>query len=272
MDTKICSDEGNTHLSVLIIVSALLAAIITSQLTITTNYPNLPAQVLGDESTGSGKNFASDINVEAEDKAPINPFVASHESTSESKKGSSKVEFKAVDKSGKTALEAKDENKNSLNENEKNEVETELEKDDIHIATSEGQLIIRKNGVRAITQFTITVDQATNTLTITTASGIKTVAILPDQAVTTLLSTKALDHILSDTISKEASDSATPKQILLIEKDNQLVYQIKGTKNHKLLGLIPISTNITAFVSAESGNLIAKEQSLLSRIIELLSF
>lgn len=154
-----------------------------------------------------------------------------------------------------------------------NEVENELENEDVKISTAGGQLTITKNHVAATTEFPLTIDVGTNQLIVDTPAGRKTVTILPDQAVQNLITKNIVNKTGIET--KEATTDAkiktTGRAVKLKLRDNEVVYEIKGEKTHKLLGLIPVTTPVTVFVSAESGNEVAKEQSILTNIIDLLS-
>lgn len=143
------------------------------------------------------------------------------------------------------------------------EIEDELFEEGIEIATSSAGVIIKKNNRRARTQFPLSINPETNELIVTTPSGQKVVTILPDQAVENMLS----KNVLSDIGQEDGEDS-----VEIETRNNELVYRVKGEKKHKFLGFIPLKTAITAFVSAQTGQLSAKEQSLLSQIISRLSF
>lgn len=143
------------------------------------------------------------------------------------------------------------------------EIEQELLDDGIEIATSSAGVIIKKNNRRARTHFPLSINPETNELIVTTPAGVKVVTILPDQAVDNMI-TKS---ILSEVEKEEGEDS-----VEIETRNSELVYKIKGEKGHKFLGFIPLKTAITAFVSAQTGQLTAQEQSLLSGIIDRLSF
>lgn len=143
------------------------------------------------------------------------------------------------------------------------EVEDELEDQGIDIATSSAGVLIRKNKIRAATKFPLSINPETGQLIVTTPVGQKVVTILPDQAVENMLS----KSVLSDVDEEEGEDS-----VEIEERNNNLVYKVKGVKAHKFLGFIPLKTAITAFVSAQTGQLTAREQSLLAQFISRLSF
>jgi hypothetical protein len=117
----------------------------------------------------------------------------------------------------------------------------------------------------AITDFPLKVDEETGTLTVTTPSGEKVVAILPDAAIKNMLAAKVMSYVTS--VKAEGELASTDKLVKLIEKDGVLLYEIDGVREHKLLGLIPLKSNVKAFVSAENGQVVKTEQSLLGRIL-----
>lgn len=73
------------------------------------------------------------------------------------------------------------------------------------------------------------------------------------------------------TATESAGLTILEDQIILEEVDSQIVYKIPAKKHLKVLGFIPISTNLTGFVSAESGVLLKTQESLLARILDFLS-
>lgn len=163
--------------------------------------------------------------------------------------------------------------------------------------------------LRAISKFPLRIDTATNQLIMTKNGVERVLTVLPAQAVQNMLRAhlkKGLGPKFfqatssaepsptsegSPSASPTASASATPEaspssepeasesaditilesQIELEEKNGQAVYKIKALKHHRLFGFIPLSTQLTGYVSAETGNLLEETQSLLARLIDLLS-
>ncbi|MBU1031830.1 hypothetical protein KKE03_02840, partial [Patescibacteria group bacterium] len=68
-------------------------------------------------------------------------------------------------------------------------------------------------------------------------------------------------------VSAEDELASTDKLVTLIEKDDLLVYEIDGVREHKILGFIPLKSKVKAFVSAENGQVVKTEQSLLGKIL-----
>lgn len=176
------------------------------------------------------------------------------------------IKLKAENEQGKE-VELEDE---ELDEME-NEAEEELEKKGIKIATGSGKPVLAKNNVAALTDFPLSVDVATNQLIVTTPQGQKVVTILPDQAVQNLLATNIINKV--DSAADPAlSELGQLSGVVKLEiKNDKVVYKVKGVKSHRFLGFIPVDTSTTAFVSSETGNLVAQEQSLLANIVDVLS-
>lgn len=145
------------------------------------------------------------------------------------------------------------------------EIETELEKEDVKIATAPGQIAVVNKSVGALSTFPLSVNPTTRQLTVTTPAGSKVVAVLPEKAINNMLAA----HIMDDVISEKVNNSlaSVPEMVKLEIKNGVLGYQVKGTKNHKLLGLILIKTEVETFVSAENGQVVETSQSLLGRIL-----
>jgi hypothetical protein len=179
-----------------------------------------------------------------------------------------KVKIKYVVENGKVILKARDQSGKEIELEDRDLKELEQEKEDngIKVATESGQIRFGRNQ-NALTNFPLSVNPLTHELIVTTPAGEKIVTVLPDQAVANLLSTNVVNLI-------EASGSAgtsTADSIKLTEKNGEAVYEINGIKTHRLLGFIPINTKVKAFVSAENGDLVAKEESLVSRFLDTIS-
>lgn len=133
------------------------------------------------------------------------------------------------------------------------------------VATSAGKMGFISGTEGAISNFPLRIDKTTNSLIVTTPSGEKTVTVLPDAAIKNILTSKVISYVISAPSTGELASTA--KLVTLIEQDGVLVYQIDGVREHKLLGIIPLKSKVKAFVSAENGQVIKTEQSLLGRIL-----
>ncbi|TSC87684.1 MAG: Uncharacterized protein G01um101416_364 [Microgenomates group bacterium Gr01-1014_16] len=194
--------------------------------------------------------------------------------------GSTKVEieedglkFKYAVENGQVRLEAEKDEAEELELDDddidelENEIEDEFEDEGIEIEASEGgRLSIMQNRVSAITNFPLSVDSVTRQLIITTPTGRKTVTILPEEALLNLLATGIVNRIETGSASAEFAG-----KIKLEVRGNDAVYRVEGRKHHRLLGFISLTLPVTAFVSAETGTTVARQQSLLTSIVDLLS-
>lgn len=143
-----------------------------------------------------------------------------------------------------------------------NEIENELEDDGVEISTGSGKPTVIKNHVAASTEFPLSIDVGTNELIITTSEGQKVVTVLPDQAVQNLLLTGIVNSVNADSVN-----SLTQLKV----RNSEPVYEIEGEKVFRLFAVIPVSRNVKAVVSAQTGDLVATQQSFLTNIIDLLS-
>jgi uncharacterized membrane protein YkoI len=105
--------------------------------------------------------------------------------------------------------------------------------------------------------FPLSVNPTTRELTVTTPSGSKVVAILPQEAVDKMLA--------------EGMVTSTTGVHLKTEDDGSLTYNVEGTKKEKLLGVINISVSKSLIVSAETGQILSVNQSTFSKILDFLS-
>ena len=156
-----------------------------------------------------------------------------------------------------------------LEDDELDEVESELEDDGIKIASASGRPVLSRNNIGAQTDFPLSIDIGTNQLIVTTPAGQRVVTVLPDQAVQNLLAANILNSVDStDTTGElETLDSVVKLEM----RNGEVVYRVKGVKKRRLLGLFNVDNSTTVFVSSESGLPVAQEQSLLANIVDSLS-
>ena len=164
-----------------------------------------------------------------------------------------------------------------LTDDEKEEVENkiddELEDEGIEISTGSGRPMVIKNQIAASTEFPLSIDVGTNQLIITTPDGQKVVTILPDQAVQNLLATGIINSVNLTQTSDMPTSSLGPVEsvVQLKVRNSEPVYEIEGTKIFRLFAFIPVSQPVKAIVSAETGDLVTKQQSFLTNVVDLLS-
>lgn len=177
--------------------------------------------------------------------------------------GEVKIETKVKEAENETELE------HEAEDEAVKEVAKELEKAEIKVATAPGQIALVNKGVGALFSFPLSVNPTTRQLSVTTPAGSKVVAVLPQQAINNMLAAHIIDEVVSEKVNN--SLASLPELVKLEIKNGALVYQVKGTKTHRLLGVIPIKTGVEAFVSAENGQVVETSQSLLGRILNRLA-
>ncbi|KKU46755.1 MAG: hypothetical protein UX64_C0002G0011 [Microgenomates group bacterium GW2011_GWC2_46_7] len=172
--------------------------------------------------------------------------------------GTTKVEIEQDNL--KLKYEVKNGTVNSIEEDEDEiEFEDESENEELEISTEEERHTVRFNGVAASTNFPLSIDVATNELMVATKDGPKIVAVLPDQAILNLLDTGIVDQI------------GEGEELELQVQNGEPVYQIAGSKLYRLLAFIPITQSVIAVVSAETGEVVATQQSVVANIVDFLS-
>lgn len=188
------------------------------------------------------------------------------------------LKLKYVVENGQLRLQAENEQGEEveLEDDELDELENELEdklaEDDIKIATSSGKPVLAKNGVAALTDFPLSIDVGTNQLIVTTPAGQKVVTVLPDQAVQNLLATNIINKVEQSVDPSLTQELGSLSGVVKLEiRNNEVVYKVKGIKTHKVLGFIPVDISTTVFVSTQTGDMVAQEQSLFANVIDLLS-
>ena len=186
--------------------------------------------------------------------------------------GGVKVRYEIRD--GRVTIKAKTEAGEGIPERDLFKIVDRADKSGIKIATAGGELLVARNQIGALSNFPLQINLNTNQLIVTTPAGQKIVAILPDQAVQNMLAANVISRLGPAAIAqatltdKVASVSGV---IQLAQQNNIPVYEIAGIKQFNLLGFIPLERPVTAVVSAESGELVTTQQSLLTRVIDLLS-
>lgn len=192
--------------------------------------------------------------------------------------GSVKLKYRV--ENGQTVLKAENESGEEVEieddelEKLEKDVEDELEDDGVKLVQTSGdKLALTQNQTAAVTNFPLSINTETKEFIITTPAGQKVVTMLPDEAVKNLLATGIINKIEtppSDITTQDKLGEMTGV-VSLETRNNEVVYKVKGTKTHKMLGVIPVTTPVTAFVSADTGITVAKQQSILSNVVDFLS-
>jgi len=94
------------------------------------------------------------------------------------------------------------------------------------------------------------------------------VTVLPDQAVANMLAANVFDRV------KDKNDE-TEDSVELVEvedEDGELVYEIEGVSDQKLLGIVPVTVETKAVVSVTTGELVETQKTLVNSMLDLVSF
>ena len=136
------------------------------------------------------------------------------------------------------------------------EIEERPESKSIHIDLWENKFRIQSEGVFALTDLPFSVNPSKDKFSVTTPSGEKYVAILPHEAVQTVLRAKVL--------------SQTDKALDLVEEAGVLSYLVKGKKVINLFNFYDLKVAVTAKVSASTGEIYFIEQPPWLRVLGVL--
>lgn len=187
-------------------------------------------------------------------------------------KGGIKVRYEIKD--GRVTIKAETEGGEDVPEQELFKIEERMDKTGIKVATAGGQIFVQKNNVGALANFPLQIDLNTNQLIASTSAGAKVLTVLPDQAIQNMLAANVINKLAEFEAAGQArlgNIGSVSDIVALGERNGVPVYEIQGLKKQKLLGLIPVTTSKKVFVSAETGEQIAQEQSLLANIVDFLS-
>ncbi|MDO8452668.1 MAG: hypothetical protein Q7S79_02855 [bacterium] len=158
-------------------------------------------------------------------------------------------------------------------------IEERAGKEQIKVRAAGEEFLVLRDKIGATTNFPLSVNLATNELTVTTPAGEKVVAVLPDQAVRNMLAANVIDQVrgipFTQDVEKIATQAGTTLQDvvrLTTTREGILVYEIPGVSNQRLLGFFNVPIARTAVVSTETGEALAVRESLLTRVVDLFSF
>lgn len=271
------SQKGAVQILLPVIILAAIALVTLNKAQTTTKFPD--SQVQGVIARSDNSKAVIPLN-------KVNPAVEENKptTTATTKNKIEKQEEKVINKKEIIDDELEDE-----------EVEDEDEASESAESEDSGEI----KDLRAISKFPLRIDTSTNQLIMTKDGVERVLTTLPAKAIQNMLRAhlkKGLGPKFfqatasaqpSPTATSSATPSATPSeepiatesanitvlenQISLEEDNGEIVYKIPAKKQLKLFGFIPVTTDLTGFVSAQTGVLIEEKQSLLARILDLLS-
>lgn len=190
------------------------------------------------------------------------------------------TKFELKTENGKVTVKAKAEDgtETQLEESDALEkINAELENDGLDISTTSAGMVVRHGQIEAQTHFPLSIDLATNSLIVTTPAGTKSVTVLPDEAVKSLIDLKFITVISTPSgtlaVTESGSLTATPSAgtVLLTELNKEPVFEVHGKKEKKFLGFVPVGINKTAFVSAQTGQIVKTDVSFFDSLLEAIS-
>lgn len=127
----------------------------------------------------------------------------------------------------------------------------------LSISQTQNQFRINQNGIAASTSFPITVDPTTANISVTTATGVKYIFILPAQAFEILTRANYLDKLTGD-VNLTESEVGEP------------IYNFKGEKSVNLFNLVTAPVPVEGQVSAVTGKVISMETPIWYKLIGFL--
>jgi hypothetical protein len=142
---------------------------------------------------------------------------------------------------------------------EKKEIGVEIKK------RGEDMFVLKEGTLEAKTKFPLTLNPDNKQLIIKTPQGEKAVAVLPQEAVSNLMSKKIITKL--DIQGNDASSSVT-----LTEKGNKPVFEIAGLSDQHLFGIFPIKIRKSLDVSAQTGQVVSEDVSWGQRLLDFFSF
>ena len=145
-----------------------------------------------------------------------------------------------------------------------------LKEDDIEIGTTSARgFSITNKETKAETEFPVSVNLTSRTLSVDTPLGQKDLTVLPNQAVQNVLGQKIFDRVSQNSLSGTSGAQLQLVQLKLFA--NRPVFQVQGIDDKKLLGIVPVGIQKTTLVSAETGQVVKTNEDLVNRILDIFS-
>lgn len=153
-------------------------------------------------------------------------------------------------------------------------IEERADRNAVRIRALQHKAIIERLNVQALTDLPISVDLNTNILTVTTPAGEKQVTILPDQAVQNMLAANVIDRLGGEALVEQVRQGnvQTLGQVIELGVRNDVpVFVIQGIRERRFLGFLPVTTDVTVTVSAETGEVVDTQQSFTDTVVDFFS-
>jgi hypothetical protein len=137
------------------------------------------------------------------------------------------------------------------------EIEERAEVQKVVIGVTDNMFSLKQKGVVAVTSFPINIDSRSAELSVKTSSGDRFLSIFPFQAVEILLQSKLLNKI-------------TDNKVEIIEKEQELQYEIKGEKVLNFFDLVEYPIPVTSYISASTGEILTFEAPVWYKVVAYL--
>ncbi len=137
---------------------------------------------------------------------------------------------------------------------------------EVKIVNSSGATALVAGDAGAVSAFPLSINQSNDSVEVTTPQGSQTVAVLPSQAIKNLVTGGVLNDVTS--VAENNSLASINRLVTLEDNSGVLGYSVQGQKKHLLFGAIPLKTNVSAFVSAQNGQVVESQTSLMGRILD----
>ncbi len=125
------------------------------------------------------------------------------------------------------------------------EIEQDQGSKTIKIGKVDSNFGISQSGITALTSYPIHIDAASKTISVATNSGERIIAVMPDDALETLVRANIVNTISQD------------GQVVLGENENgELTYSIPAERNVNLFNIHTIAVPVNTTVSATSGKVL----------------
>lgn len=299
------NQKGAVHLLIPVIILAVVSLVTLSKVQTTTTFDDsgvagISAKSQNKSANGNKPTVVTNKGVSSDEKGKGAPQAATTNKIEKQEDKAKKIEIKDVgdaetEEEVEDAEDETEEGTPSASPPDTKEVQQlrSISKFPLRIDVTTNQLIMTKNGVERV--LTVLPAKAVqNMLRAHLKKGLgpkffqATASATPIGTPSASASPPSATPSGSPSATSSATPSATPTeepiatesatitiledQISLEEDNGQVVYKIPAKKKLKIFGLIPVTTDLTGFVSAQTGVLIKENESLLSRILSLLSF
>lgn len=175
--------------------------------------------------------------------------------------GLKKIRFEA--KNGQLVVKTEDEigEIKELNQQEAEEVENQLKREGIKIATGQrNTLVFSKGTATAEITLPLSFEPLTKIIMVERAKGKEQKIISPDTVLNNIIVEKAIIKRINN------------NPIELVDRGGTLVFEIPGIRRKKLFALFPVSIKKNVLVNAETLEVVDEEESFLTRFLDSFSF